>query len=144
MCGKSFIAKEGCIGPLCDLLGSPDAEAVWVSLEALENVLKVGEAEKELGGRDGSNVYAQEVEDCGGLARIEGLQLHPHATVSHAATRMLESYWEQPGDEGLREQAEDGEELTEELRERGGGGAAAASSSGEDDPKRGEVDLGGS
>ncbi|CAA6656650.1 unnamed protein product [Spirodela intermedia] len=90
-----FIANQGCIRPLCDLLVSPDPEAVSVCLEALENILKVGEAEKELGNRDGTNIYAQEVEDCDGLAKIEDLQFHPHASVSDAATRMLERYWEE-------------------------------------------------
>ncbi|XP_078447697.1 importin subunit alpha-like isoform X2 [Wolffia australiana] len=115
-----FIANQGCIPSLCNLLGSLDSEVVAVCLEALENMLKVGEAEKELGNEDGAvNVYAQEVDDCDGLAKIEDLQLHPHPAISHAAIRMLERYWEEDeddndgvneaGEEDKRDEGDDGD-----------------------------------
>ena len=36
-----YLVQEGCIQPLCDLLGSSDAKIVPVALDALDNILKV-------------------------------------------------------------------------------------------------------
>ncbi|KAF3790105.1 Importin subunit alpha-1b [Nymphaea thermarum] len=40
---------QGCIKPLCNLLVCPDPRIVTVCLEGLENILKGGEAEKNMG-----------------------------------------------------------------------------------------------
>jgi importin subunit alpha-1 len=47
--------RQGCIKPLCDLLTCQDARIVTVALEGLENILRVGEADKELGGASATN-----------------------------------------------------------------------------------------
>ncbi|CAI9291944.1 unnamed protein product [Lactuca saligna] len=44
-----YLVSQGCIKPLCDLLACPDPRIVTVCLEGLENILKVGEVEKNLG-----------------------------------------------------------------------------------------------
>ena len=36
----------GCIKPLCDLLTVQDSRLIVVTLEGLENILKIGEKEK--------------------------------------------------------------------------------------------------
>lgn len=54
-----FLVQCGCIKPLCDLLTCSDVRIVTVALEGLENILKVGEAQKELAGPAGVNPYAQ-------------------------------------------------------------------------------------
>ncbi|KAJ6359664.1 hypothetical protein OIU77_003800 [Salix suchowensis] len=41
-----YLVSQGCIKPLCDLLICPDPRIVTVCLEGLENILKVGEADK--------------------------------------------------------------------------------------------------
>ncbi|KAJ0846685.1 putative armadillo-like helical protein [Helianthus annuus] len=43
------LVNQGCINPLCDLLVCLDPRIVIVSLEGLENSLKVVEAKKNLG-----------------------------------------------------------------------------------------------
>ncbi|XP_039127064.1 importin subunit alpha-1b-like [Dioscorea cayenensis subsp. rotundata] len=53
-----FLVSQGCIKPLCDLLVCPDPRIVTVCLEGLENILKVGEAEKNAGTTGGVNLYA--------------------------------------------------------------------------------------
>ena len=40
-CYLRYLVQEGCIPPLCDLLGSSDAKIVPVALDALDNILKV-------------------------------------------------------------------------------------------------------
>ena len=54
-----FLVQCGCIKPLCDLLTCSDVRIVTVALEGLENILKIGEAQKELTGPQAVNVYAQ-------------------------------------------------------------------------------------
>ncbi|KAM3704677.1 hypothetical protein ACJW31_03G023700 [Castanea mollissima] len=44
-----YLVNQGCIKPLCDLLICPDPRIVTVCLEGLENILKVGEADKNSG-----------------------------------------------------------------------------------------------
>ena len=54
-----YLVQCGCIKPLCDLLTCSDVRIVTVALEGLENILKIGEAQKELTGPQAVNVYAQ-------------------------------------------------------------------------------------
>ncbi|MBA0634001.1 hypothetical protein Godav_029747 [Gossypium davidsonii] len=68
-----FLVSQGCIKPLCDLLICPDPRIVTVCLEGLENILKVGEADKEMGMNGGINLYAQMIDECDGLDKIENL-----------------------------------------------------------------------
>ena len=69
-------------------------------LEALGNMLKAGEADEELDTKESTiNVYAREVDDCDGLAKIENLQFHPLISISQAAILMLERYWEGEDDD---------------------------------------------
>ena len=71
--------SQGCIKPLCDLLVCPDPRIVTVCLEGLENILKVGEAEKTLGNSTGDvNYYAQLIDDA-------DVGVHTHVALS--ATR---------------------------------------------------------
>ncbi|AAG10631.1 Putative importin alpha subunit [Arabidopsis thaliana] len=88
-----FLVSQGCIRPLCDLLPCPDPRVVTVTLEGLENILKVGEAEKNLGNTGNDNLYAQMIEDADGLDKIENLQSHDNNEIYEKAVKILESYW---------------------------------------------------
>jgi len=57
---------------LCDLLKSNNCKVIMVALEGLENILKVGENDKSK--TQGRNLYANKVEECGGLDQLENLQ----------------------------------------------------------------------
>ncbi|GLT43156.1 hypothetical protein SLA2020_171270 [Shorea laevis] len=87
-----FLVSEGCIKPLCDLLNCPDPRIVTICLEGLENILKVGEAEKNLG-NTGENIYAQLIDDAEGLEKIENLQSHDNNEIYEKAVKILETYW---------------------------------------------------
>lgn len=93
-----YLVAQGCIKPLCDLLICPDPRIVTVCLEGLENILKVGEAEKNLGAGDVNN-YAQMIDDAEGLEKIENLQSHDNTEIYEKAVKMLESYWLEEEDE---------------------------------------------
>ncbi|KAI3788803.1 hypothetical protein L2E82_01581 [Cichorium intybus] len=88
-----YLVSEGCIKPLCDLLICPDPRIVTVCLEGLENILKVGEAEKNLGGSGEVNLYAQMIDDAEGLEKIENLQSHDNNEIYEKAVKLLETYW---------------------------------------------------
>ncbi|CAM8914733.1 hypothetical protein QQ045_033116 [Rhodiola kirilowii] len=88
-----FLVNQGCIKPLCDLLICPDARIVTVCLEGLENILKVGEADKKQGSTGGVNLYAQMIDDAEGLDKIENLQSHDNTEIYEKSVKILETYW---------------------------------------------------
>uniref|UniRef100_A0A2N9JAL8 Importin subunit alpha n=1 Tax=Fagus sylvatica TaxID=28930 RepID=A0A2N9JAL8_FAGSY len=94
-----FLVQQGCIKPLCDLLICPDPRIVTVCLEGLENILKVGEADKEMGLNEGVNLYAQAIDECEGLDKIENLQTHDNNEIYEKAVKILERYWAEEEEE---------------------------------------------
>lgn len=93
--------NQNCIKPLCDLLVCPDPRIVTVCLEGLENILKVGEAEKNLGNSGEVNHYAQLIDEAEGLEKIENLQSHDNNEIYEKAVKILETYWLEEEDETL-------------------------------------------
>jgi hypothetical protein len=85
---------QGCIKPLCDLLGVSDPRVVTVALEGLENILRVGDQLKKLPGSSGQNPYAQAVEDAEGLDKIEMLQEHQNEDLYEKAVQILEQFFD--------------------------------------------------
>lgn len=96
-----YLVNQGCIKPLCDLLICPDPRIVTVCLEGLENILKVGEADKNVGNTDGVNLYAQMIDDAEGLEKIENLQSHDNTEIYEKAVKILETYWLEEEDETM-------------------------------------------
>ena len=92
---RRFLVSQGCIKPLCDLLDATDARIQTVALEGLENILKVGEAEKQLGtvGLAGGNMYAEFIDEAGGLDKIEFLQTHKNNDIYEKSIKILETYF---------------------------------------------------
>ncbi|GLT32541.1 hypothetical protein SLA2020_072020 [Shorea laevis] len=96
-----YLVSQGCVKPLCDLLVCPDPRIITVCLEGLENILKVGEAEKAAGASGDVNVYGQLIEDAEGLEKIENLQSHDNNEIYEKAVKILETYWLEEEDETL-------------------------------------------
>ncbi|XP_051127741.1 importin subunit alpha-1a-like [Andrographis paniculata] len=92
-----YMVERDCIKPLCDLLICPDPRIVIVCLEALENILKVGDVER--GNTGEVNYFAQLVDEAEGLEKIEELQSHDNNDVYEKAVKILEAYWVQEGEE---------------------------------------------
>ncbi|KHG14170.1 Importin subunit alpha-1 -like protein [Gossypium arboreum] len=95
-----YLVSQGCIKPLCDLLACPDPRIITVCLEGLENILKVGEAEKAVGAGE-FNYCAQLIEDAEGLEKIENLQSHDNNEIYEKAVKILETYWLEEDEETL-------------------------------------------
>ncbi|KAL9450745.1 hypothetical protein AB3S75_012472 [Citrus x aurantiifolia] len=88
------LVREECIKPLCDLLLCADPEIVTVCLEGLENILKVGEVEKNMDTAIGDvNQHAQLVEEAEGLEKIENLQSHDNDEIHKSSVKILQTYW---------------------------------------------------
>ncbi|CAL9096280.1 unnamed protein product [Musa textilis] len=96
-----FLVSQGCIKPLCDLLVCPDPRIVTVCLEGLENILKVGEAEKNQGTTGGVNVYAQMIDEAEGLEKIENLQSHDNTEIYEKTVKILETFWLEEEDDAM-------------------------------------------
>ncbi|CAL9107688.1 unnamed protein product [Musa textilis] len=96
-----YLVSQGCIKPLCDLLVCPDPRIVTVCLEGLENILKVGEAEKNLGATGGVSLYAQLIDEAEGLEKIENLQSHDNTEIYEKAVKILETYWMEEEDDAM-------------------------------------------
>ncbi|PWA67119.1 Armadillo [Artemisia annua] len=88
-----YLVSQGCITPLCDLLIWLDPRIVTVSIEGLENILKVGELEKNLGNNGEVNFYAQLIDDAEGLEKTENLHSHDNNEMYDKAFKILEAYW---------------------------------------------------
>lgn len=86
-----YLVSQGCIKPLCDLLKAMDNKIIQVALDGLENILKVGESDKEANG--GTNVYAQYVEEAGGMITIHNLQHHENLEIYKKCFYIMDKYF---------------------------------------------------
>ena len=66
---------------MCDLLASLDNKIIQVALDGLENILKVGEMDKESEGPGATNKYAAYIEEAGGMVAIHNLQHHQNLEI---------------------------------------------------------------
>ncbi|KAK7397109.1 hypothetical protein VNO78_18276 [Psophocarpus tetragonolobus] len=88
-----YLVDQGCINVLCELLTCPDPKVVSICLEGLENILEVGEADKEMGQHDRVNIFSQRVDECEGWDKIVNLQTHNNNEIYEKAAGIVEKFW---------------------------------------------------
>jgi importin subunit alpha-6/7 len=88
-----YLVKQGCIKPLCDMLTMIDNEIIPVVLDALDNILEVGEMIKKVAGAGGINKYALFVEEAGGVVTIHNLQHHDDLDIYERAFDIVDIYF---------------------------------------------------
>jgi hypothetical protein len=92
-----YLVQSGCIKPLCDLLACPDNKIIQVALDGLENILKVGEMDKESGadssGGEPINRYALFIEEVGGMEKIHDCQNNANEEIYMKAYNIIEKYF---------------------------------------------------
>ena len=90
-----YLVQCGCIKPLCDLLACPDNKIIQVALDGLENILKVGEMDKEAAGESGEpiNQYALFIEGEGGMEKIHDCQNNANEEIYMKAYTIIEKYF---------------------------------------------------
>lgn len=96
-----YLVSQGCIKPLCDLLGCPDNKIIQVALDGLENILKVGEMDKEAneaGPDRGVNRYALFIEEVGGMEKIHECQNNANEEIYMKAYNIIEKYFSDEDD----------------------------------------------
>ena len=84
-----YLVEQGCIRPLCDLLSSMDNKIIQVALDALENILKVGEMYRA-NVPDGHNLYADLIEECGGMEKIHNTQQNANQEIYKKAYDIID------------------------------------------------------
>lgn len=92
-----YLVSQGCIKPLCDLLTCMDNKIIQVALDGLENILKIGEQDKQAAGPGAVNQYALYMEECGGMVSIHGLQNHDNFDIYKKCFYIMDKYF--PDDE---------------------------------------------
>ena len=92
-----YLVSQGCIKPLCDLLTMMDNKIIQVALDGLDNILKVGEMDKQAAGPGAVNQYALYVEEAGGMVTIHNLQQHDNMEIYKKAFNIMDKYF--PDDE---------------------------------------------
>ncbi|WRT63887.1 uncharacterized protein IL334_000813 [Kwoniella shivajii] len=88
-----YLVTQGCIKPMCDLLTSMDNKIIQVALDGLENILKVGEVDKEAQGPGGVNKYAQYIEEAGGMVNIHNLQHHENLDIYKKCFYIMDKFF---------------------------------------------------
>lgn len=99
-----YLVSQGCIKPLCDLLACPDNKIIQVALDGLENILKVGELDKQAAGEGAINRYALFIEECGGMEKIHDCQTNANEEIYMKAYNIIEKYFsdeEENADEAM-------------------------------------------
>ncbi|KAI3636090.1 hypothetical protein MIR68_005971 [Amoeboaphelidium protococcarum] len=88
-----YLVSIGAIKPLCDVLTCKDNKVVLVALDGLENILKVGEDDKDSAGNMGTNVYALAIEEAGGMDTIQALQESENTEIYKKAYGLIIKYF---------------------------------------------------
>lgn len=103
-----YLVSQGCIKPLCDLLDVADTKIIEVTLDSLENILKMGELDKEARGSS-VNENALYIEEAGGMEKIFNCQSNENEKIYQKAYTIIEKYFseddEQIDDNELNPQA---------------------------------------
>mmetsp|Transcript_45689 Transcript_45689/g.85724 ORF Transcript_45689/g.85724 Transcript_45689/m.85724 type:complete len:546 (-) Transcript_45689:134-1771(-) len=87
-----YLVTAECIKPMCDLLSLADVKIISVALEAIENILRVGQQQQQNNGLPENPIVAI-VEAAEGLQKIEALQEDPNEEIYTKAMKILESYF---------------------------------------------------
>ncbi|PYH91705.1 ARM repeat-containing protein [Aspergillus ellipticus CBS 707.79] len=97
-----YLVSQGCIKPLCDLLACPDNKIIQVALDGLENILKVGEMDKEAAqtGEARVNRYALFIEEAGGMEKIHDCQNNANEEIYMKAYNIIEKYFSDEDEAG--------------------------------------------
>lgn len=96
-----YLVQSGCIKPLCDLLACPDNKIIQVALDGLENILKVGDMDKEANDQaEPINRYALFIEEVGGMEKIHECQNNANEDIYMKAYNIIEKYFSDDDENG--------------------------------------------
>ncbi|KAG6906477.1 hypothetical protein DXG01_013783 [Tephrocybe rancida] len=85
---------QSCIKPLCDLLlKTTDTKMLLGLLGALDDILSVGETDREGTGYEVENIYALAVQEAGGMTVVRELVAHEDVEVYKKAFDIMNKYF---------------------------------------------------
>ncbi|ODV66787.1 hypothetical protein HYPBUDRAFT_152860 [Hyphopichia burtonii NRRL Y-1933] len=93
-----YLVNQGCIKPLCDLLAVADTKIIEVTLDSLDNILKMGEMEKEAKGQP-VNENTLYIEEAGGMEKIFECQANENEKIYEKAYSIIEKYFSDDDDQ---------------------------------------------
>lgn len=79
------MVEQGCIAPMCTMLGSQDTLVIQVILDGLGNILKMAGPQVKL--------VVEMIEEAGGVEKIESLQQHQNIEIYKIAYNLVERYF---------------------------------------------------
>ncbi len=97
-----YLVHQGAIRPLCDLLSCPDNKIIQVALDGLENILRVGEMDKEAAEDPAGRVnkFALAIEEAGGMEKIHESQNNANEEIYMKAYNIIEKYFSDEDEAG--------------------------------------------
>jgi hypothetical protein len=84
----AYVLQQGVLEPFCNLLGSEDPQILVVVLDGISNILKMASASDE-----DVDLITNQIEECGGLDKIETLQNHPNEEIYKLAFDIIDRYF---------------------------------------------------
>ena len=99
-----YLVQQGCIKPLCDLLICPDNKIIQVALDGLENILKVGDMDKEaseVAADQNVNKFALYIEEAGGMEKIHDCQNNINEEIYMKAFNIIGKYFSDEDEAGV-------------------------------------------
>jgi hypothetical protein len=90
------LAQVGALQTFCRLLDCNDPKIVIVALEAIENILRVGQEDAAKEGKD--NPYCDFVEEANGLDKLETLQRHDNTTIYDKSVKIIQTFFREDDD----------------------------------------------
>jgi len=99
-----YLVQQGCIKPLCDLLACPDNKIIQVALDGLENILKVGDMDKEaseVAADQNVNKFALYIEEAGGMEKIHDCQNNINEEIYMKAFNIIGKYFSDEEEAGV-------------------------------------------
>ncbi len=84
----AYVLQQGVLAPFCQLLSVDDAQILVVVLDGISNILKLAASNE-------SDLLAltSQIEECGGLDKIEELQNHRNEEVYRQAYEIIDKYF---------------------------------------------------
>ncbi|XP_003737723.1 importin subunit alpha-4-like [Galendromus occidentalis] len=91
-----YLIQQGVVPPICSMLDVRDSQVVHVCLDALNNLLKLSSMSEP---STFVGTVAQQIEECGGLDRIEAAQNSENEEVYNLAYEIIEHHFSDATDE---------------------------------------------
>ena len=84
----NYLVQLNVIPALCSLLDISESKVVQVALEGLENILKSANRDADL-----IDLFVNQIEECGGLHKLELLQNHENLHIYQKASLIIENFF---------------------------------------------------